>query len=75
MLDKKHNLAIVYDVSEDCFSTIAEELARKKDGRKTFGWEEKHGTLTAINGGILVISNMSDDAVARYEKLKYRSSS
>jgi hypothetical protein len=75
LLDKEHKLAVVYGVSEGCFATIAEELAREKDGRKTYGWEKKHGKLTAIGGGILVISGMSDDTVARYAALKYKADS
>ncbi|SPO04412.1 uncharacterized protein DNG_07097 [Cephalotrichum gorgonifer] len=71
VIDSKHKLAVVYGVSSYCEEIIAEELARAADGRKTYGWLEKHGTLTVIEGGILVISGMSDEAVGRYEALTY----
>jgi len=70
-VDAKHNLAIVYGVEKYCAGQIAEELARQKDGRKNNGWLQKHGVLTYIEGGILVISNMTEDAVKRYGKLTY----
>lgn len=71
-LDTKHKLAIVFGVNQYCAGQIAEELARQKDGRKNNGWLQKHGVLTYIDGGILVISNMTDDAVKRYGKLTYK---
>lgn len=70
-LDAKHKLAVVYGLSTYCAAEIAEELAREADGRKNYDWVQKHGMLTVIDGGILVISNMSDDAVSRYSKLTY----
>ncbi|KAK3685245.1 hypothetical protein B0T22DRAFT_442431 [Podospora appendiculata] len=71
LIDAKHNLTVVYGVSSYCFETIAEELARAKDGRKTFGWLEKHGKLNDIGDGTLIISRMSADAIKRYQELKY----
>lgn len=68
-LDAQHKLAVVYGVSTSCQAEIAEELARQADGRKNYGWLEKHGRLTVIPGNILVISSMSDAAVDRYSKL------
>jgi hypothetical protein len=76
-LDAKHSLAVVYGLSASCKAEIAEELARAADGRKNYGWRAKHGVLTVIEneGGkrILVISGMSEEAVARYGKLTYQS--
>lgn len=71
LLDAEHRLAVIYNIDEHCVATIAEELARMDDGRKTYGWVEKHGTLTVIDGNILVISNMSEDAVETYANLVY----
>lgn len=71
LLDAPHHLAVVYGVSDSCADTIKEELAREADGRKTYGWTEEHGTLTLVDGGILVISGMSDKAVEMYEGLEY----
>ncbi|KAM7212144.1 hypothetical protein V8F06_012469 [Rhypophila decipiens] len=62
---------VVFGVSTYCAAEIAEELAREKDGRKNYGWTKTHGQLTYVDGGILVISNMTDAAVARYQKLTY----
>lgn len=70
-LDAKHSLAVVYGVSDSCAVEIAEELAREAVGRKNYGWVRQHGNLTFIKGGILVISNMTADAVQRYSKLTY----
>ena len=70
-INAKHRVTVVYGVSEYCAGEIAEELARVADGRKNYGWLEKHGQLTYIKGGILVISNMTDDALNRYAKLTY----
>lgn len=72
-LDAKHKLAVIYGVSDSCAAEVAEELAREVDGRKNYGWVRKHGNLTIIKGGILVISNMTDEAVERYSKLTYES--
>jgi len=71
-VDKKHKLAIVYGLSSDCAAEIAEELAREAVGKKNYGWVKKHGDLTVIKGGILVISGMSEEAVGKYEKLVYQ---
>lgn len=71
LLDAPHNLAVIYGVSDSCADTIKEELAREADGRKVYGWVEEHGTLTLVDGGILVISGMSDKAVEMYEGLEY----
>ncbi|KAK0639969.1 hypothetical protein B0T16DRAFT_424001 [Cercophora newfieldiana] len=70
-VDSKHRLAIVYGVSDYCAAEISEELSREAVGKKNYGWVQKHGSLTFIKGGILVISNMTEDAVKRYEKLTY----
>ncbi|KAK3312941.1 hypothetical protein B0H66DRAFT_569225 [Apodospora peruviana] len=72
-VDAKHKLAVVFGVSKSCAAEVAEELAREADGRKNYGWVREHGELTLIKGGILVISNMSDDTVKRYRKLTYYS--
>ncbi|KAK4460407.1 hypothetical protein QBC42DRAFT_272501 [Cladorrhinum samala] len=68
-IDAPHNLVIVYGVDQSCAATIKEELARELDGRKTYGWQQQHGKLTLIDGGILVISNMTAQTVERYGKL------
>jgi hypothetical protein len=70
-VDAKHRLVIVYGVSDSCFATIAEEAARAGDGRKIYGWREKHGKLSNIGGGILVISEMSEKVVKEYQALTY----
>ncbi|GAB1318276.1 hypothetical protein MFIFM68171_08486 [Madurella fahalii] len=71
-LDAEHRLAVVYGVSADCQGQIAEELAREADGRKNYDWVQKHGSLTVIPGeNILVISNMPEQAVERYQSLTY----
>lgn len=71
LLDADHGLAIIYGVSDTCADTIREELGRGEDGEKTYGWVETHGALTLIEGGILVISGMGDEAVELYEGLEY----
>ncbi|KAK4167508.1 hypothetical protein QBC43DRAFT_311984 [Cladorrhinum sp. PSN259] len=68
-IDAAHNLVVVYGVDQYCAADIREELAREADGRKTYGWQQTQGKLTLIDGGILVISNMSAQAVERYQKL------
>ena len=70
LLDGDHGLAVIYGISTYCADIIAEELARTADGRRAYGWVEKHGNLTVI-GDILVISNMSQEAVEKYEGLVY----
>ncbi|KAM7204246.1 hypothetical protein V8F20_003659 [Naviculisporaceae sp. PSN 640] len=76
-VNAKFKSVVVFGVSEYCGAEIAEELAREKDGRKNYGWVKTHGNLDFIkgkggeNGGILVISNMTDAAVARYQRLTY----
>jgi len=70
LLDADHGLAVIYGISTYCADIIAEELARTTDGRRAYGWVEKHGNLTVI-GDILVISNMSQEAVEKYEGLVY----
>ncbi|KAK4195377.1 hypothetical protein QBC40DRAFT_289166 [Triangularia verruculosa] len=67
----KHKLAILYGLSEYCVGHIEEELAREAAGRKNNNWVRTHGNLNLIGGGTLVISNMSDAAVARYDRLTY----
>ncbi|KAL2754123.1 hypothetical protein ACRALDRAFT_2020984 [Sodiomyces alcalophilus JCM 7366] len=64
------NLAVVVGITEDCANTIAEEKARDQDGRKTYGWLQKHGKLETICN-TLVISEMSDAAVQEYLALEY----
>ncbi len=77
-LDAKHRAAVVYGVSASCASEIAEELAREHDGRKNYGWVQKHGWLTVVephgSAGqrFLVISEMRDEVVERYAKLTYK---
>ena len=70
LLDAGHGLAVIYGVSKTCEDTIREELARREDGRKTYGWVENHGDLTLVEEGTLVISGMSKDAVKLYQKLE-----
>lgn len=76
-VNAKFKSVVVFGVSDYCGAEIAEELAREKDGRKNYGWVKKHGDLNFIKGkggensGILVISNMSDEAIQRYQKLTY----
>lgn len=70
-LDTKHKVALIFGLEKYCADQVIEELARQKDGRKNNGWLQKHGKLTYIEGGILVISNMTDEAVTRYGKLTY----
>jgi hypothetical protein len=71
VIDAKQHLAIIYGVEDSCGAEIAEELAREASGRKNYGWVEKHGYLTFLEGGILVISGMSEDAMKMYQKLTY----
>ncbi|KAK3990412.1 hypothetical protein QBC44DRAFT_325132 [Cladorrhinum sp. PSN332] len=68
-IDAAHNLVVVYGVNEYCAADIREELAREADGRKTWGWRQTHGRLTLIEGGILVISDMTNQTVQRYQNL------
>lgn len=70
-LDAPHGLAVVYGLTDNCAAQIAEEKAREADGRKNYGWREEHGVLTVVEGGILVISGMSEEAVGRYAALEY----
>lgn len=72
-LDVKHGLAIIFGLSDSCKADVEEELAREKDGRKTYGWTQKHGTLTVIEGKqrLLVISGMTQEAVDRYAGLTF----
>lgn len=72
LLDADHGLAVIYGVSDVCADTIREELARQEDGRKTYGWVEKHGHLTLVEEDTLVISGMSDEAVELYRGLEYQ---
>ncbi|KAK4221261.1 hypothetical protein QBC38DRAFT_138309 [Podospora fimiseda] len=69
-IDAPHNLVIVYGIDQWCAADIKEELAREIDGRKTWGYRQTHGRLTLIEGGILVISNMTDANVAKYQALQ-----
>ncbi|KAM7201070.1 hypothetical protein V8F33_003482 [Rhypophila sp. PSN 637] len=71
VVNANRKAVVVFGVSTYCAAEIAEELAREKDGRKNYGWTKTHGQLTYVDGGILVISNMTDAAVARYQKLTY----
>jgi len=77
LLDKDHNLAVIYGISEDCAGNIAEEISRTgnpTEGKKPNGWIKRYGKLTVIEGDdekILVISGMSDETVEAYGKLEY----
>jgi hypothetical protein len=71
IIDPEQHLVIVYGVPAYCGAEIAEELAREASGEKNYGWVEKHGFLTFLQGGTLVISGMSEDAIKRYQKLTY----
>ncbi|KAK4466801.1 hypothetical protein QBC42DRAFT_302288 [Cladorrhinum samala] len=71
VIDPKQHLVVVYGVPSYCGAEIAEELAREASGRKNYGWVAKHGYLTYLEGGILVISGMSEDAIKRYQQLTY----
>ncbi|KAK0667100.1 hypothetical protein QBC41DRAFT_142109 [Cercophora samala] len=66
-----YKLAVIHELSSSCTGEIEEELAREAAGRKNNNWVRTHGSLTLIEGGTLVISNMSDAAVARYGRLTY----
>ncbi|KAK0736555.1 hypothetical protein B0T21DRAFT_367173 [Apiosordaria backusii] len=67
----KHKLAILYGLSDWCVDQVEEELAREAAGQKNNNWITTEGNLHLIGGGTLVISNMSDAAVARYNRLTY----
>ena len=77
-VDARHGVAVVYGGSASCAAQIAEEPARGRDGRKNYGWVQKHGWLTVVephgSGGqrFLVISEMRDEVVERYAKLTYK---
>ncbi|KAK0610754.1 hypothetical protein B0T14DRAFT_439692 [Immersiella caudata] len=71
VIDPRQHVVVVYGVSDHCGAEIAEELARVASGRKNYGWLEKHGYLTFLEGGTLVISGMSEDAIKRYQSLTY----
>ena len=77
-VDARQGAAVVYGVSASCAAEIAEELARERDGRKNYGWVQKHGWLTVVeprgSGGqrFVVISEMQDEVVERYAKLTYK---
>ncbi|TLS31452.1 hypothetical protein PpBr36_03475 [Pyricularia pennisetigena] len=69
-VSSNRSTAVVFGVEGHCFDTIKEEQARAADGRKTYGWEQKHGKLTRVgDSDVLVISNMSKEAVERYQAL------
>lgn len=68
-VDAAAGSATVTGLSSRCASVIAEEQAREQDGRKTYGWTEKYGTLAAA-GGVLRITGMSPAAVAEYSALR-----
>ncbi|KAK5662686.1 hypothetical protein OQA88_8602 [Cercophora sp. LCS_1] len=70
-IDAKHGTVVVYGVLDLCMEFVAEEIARSLDGRKTYGWLQNHGTLMNAGGGTLVISNMTEKAVTRYQRLDY----
>lgn len=70
-IDPKLRLAIVSGVKSYCFDTIKEEQTRELDGRRTYGWRERHGKLTDIGNGILIISEMSDATIKAYQALRY----
>lgn len=68
-VDKESNSVILTGVSEGCVETIAEEHRRELDGRKTYGWTENIGKLNTSREGVLVITEMSDETIERYEQL------
>ncbi|KAK3380901.1 hypothetical protein B0H63DRAFT_474564 [Podospora didyma] len=69
LIDSKHNLTVIYGVSEYCAAEIKEELARTADGRKNYGWVKKYGKLDYLGSGILVVSNMPTTAVTGFQNL------
>lgn len=70
-VDHDTSSATVRGISAACVSTIAEEHAREKDGRKTYGWTEKIGKLDTSEEGILRITGMSCDTVQQYLQLQH----
>lgn len=66
LVDACKHKATITGIDDSCVATIAEEHAREKDGRKTYGWTEKYGDLDTSQEGILVITNMSDETVADF---------
>jgi hypothetical protein len=76
-LDARHRLAVVYNISSYCASTIAEEISRTAQGLKNFGWIQNHGWMTVIepqtegSQRILVLSDMPQATVERYANLTY----
>ena len=71
VIDPKQHVVVVYGVPDYCGAEIAEELVRVASGRKNYGWQKEHGYLTYLEGGTLVISGMSEDAIKRYQGLTY----
>lgn len=71
IVDPETNQVTVTGVTETCAETIAEELAREEDGRKTYGWLEEHGQLEVDEEGVLTISEMTDEALERYSNFVY----
>ncbi|KAL8285151.1 hypothetical protein RB597_002307 [Gaeumannomyces tritici] len=71
-VSESRHTAVIFPVSDYCFGYIAEEQAREADGRVTWGWRKKHGKLTRVPGtDILVITEMTDEAVKRYKSMTY----
>ncbi len=76
-VDAPHALAVVYGISTSCAAEIAEELKREAEGKKNYGWVREHGWLTVIEphgeGGkrVVVVSEMGEEAVKRYQNLGY----
>ncbi|VBB78585.1 Putative protein of unknown function [Podospora comata] len=66
-----YKMAVIHELSSSCVGEIEEELAREAAGRKNNNWTRTQGNLHLIGDGTLVISNMSDAAVARYAGLQY----
>jgi len=68
-IDAKMHTVTVSGLSQWCVSSVREELARVEDGRKTHGWVRQFGNLHVSDDGVLVITDMSDAAIAGYQKL------
>jgi len=71
-VDEARKTATIKGITPSCEAEIMEELARTKDGRKNYGWEKKYGHLSIPESGTLVITDMPDEAVKEYEKLRYK---
>ena len=70
-IDASRKLTTVTGISEVCADMVREENARTLDGRQTYGWIPRHGTLTLTGDSTLVISAMTEEAVKWYQSMKY----